>query len=1452
SCGSGKSTPPTDEDSGTTNDDITTDSDAVSDADNELSDAESDIDGDETVDIDVAPTITINCPESVDETEDSASCTITSNSESIALVEDSCSGTLHRTDMLYDFNLYEALGPSVCTLTIKNNDTGELATASIIINEVNETPRIQAEIEMFFYEGVVKKNSIIVPDSDLPNDTPGDPGFLTCSLKDNTCGDWVSVAKIDYRTCEISGMMPEALTDGNCSFTFVVEDGYGAKTEQVVTTELREKNDAPVWTTDTVPISLLAGTAYSKINGTATDSDLPNAIDGDPGFVTCVLDSDSCSFDVSVTTERVAGKASCRVSFTAGDVTENCRMYYHITDGNTNVALPIPVTIAVTASVSINCPKSVNEGEEIECDVAAIGGDPGAQAWSVNTCHGTVVKEGDDWKYRYTTTEADGPKICDAAVAIGTLLASDSVEIKEVNQIPTLWFTNSSGATVDPAIFEATEGINIFINAKFTDSDMPRIATTDPGYVSCEVKSNSCGSWLLFNAANCMGSGAPDETAGGTECSYTIEVADGYGATVSETVTITINEYNHWPVCEHISAFPNRLMMTGEVVTLTMDATDVDTPNSSPGDSGYLRCELDIVNTTCNQNPYNDTIIVSGEGAGAVTCSIEITAAAISHGICKIGVKVVDGYGRERSDFVNLHGVRTCVLRADIQSTANDPTGRWWNEAFPTIQEAVDASRRGCEVWVTQGTYTQEAGDRSSVLTMKNGVKVIGGFCGTTNEGVSPCSTRASEDPDKLLQNAIHYSSTGFVPAFRNDYNVIYDINHSVLNGESTAYHVVKADDSDINLDGFIIKNGNADGSNDDEKSGGGIYSSSVRNVFIENCIFENNSATANGAAIMLMSDYAIGGPSSTIKNTHFENNTAGGKGGAIYFEKMSSNYIDIAFFKSNRSLDKGGAIYQKDGALRLFTSIFSENEAETVFGGGAIYLSNTEMTADHLTFDRNFDGTDYAIASSGSGIKSIKNSIFWRQIGQERRNEAVLSPDNFDVSYTIGSGATSGEANKDLNTINMFRKDGEDFYLDAKSQAIRGGSVVGMGPDMSDMGAVDYDEIKAEYFVDCSATVSGNGTSWDEAYSTLFQATFQIASGGSGGVVFVKTGVCTESGGAGHIANLTAGAKIYGGFDGTETYLKDRSLSIDNLTILDGEKKNITAIKTEGSTNNVIDGFIVQNAYNGGLADRLHESEINNCIFRWNRALKGGALNLNLCVNSVIKNTIFMENYTSGSYGTIDVSLSSYGPEDIVFYNTIFLQNAVHTDNQRGSAINPNNNRFLIKNSIFYRNIQSFGTFTQVRNADSTNTSYSLTNEVTGSNNLSGDPEFEHLPEYFGVTASNGKTNELWFSNLPLGPTADHLIEINADGLLRTVTSISGQVVYFSPALPVAASTGTLVRFWPAGTTDTEIDLYLKSSSQCIDAGTYIEETIYDIESRRRFNAGDTEILFDIGFYEY
>jgi hypothetical protein len=242
-------------------------------------------------------------------------------------------------------------------------------------------------------------------------------------------------------------------------------------------------------------------------------------------------------------------------------------------------------------------------------------------------------------------------------------------------------------------------------------------------------------------------------------------------------------------------------------------------------------------------------------------------------------------------DLVTVSVCEPSIWYVDTTATG-DNTGRSWDNAFTVVQDAVNAASSGGMIWVAEGTYTNSPTSTASILTMKAGVEIYGGFTGTENylfERSNP-----TDHP-------------------------------TVLDGEYTSYHVIIGA-SDAYLDGFTVKGGMADGIDPDNR-GGGMYNSSVTDLIVANCMFVSNSTIEEGGGM-----YNIDS-SPTITNCIFRGNYAQYYGGGMCNRSGANLTITDCTFSENIAPGGGGIFNDSVIDLVVNDCTFSENIASV--GGG-------------------------------------------------------------------------------------------------------------------------------------------------------------------------------------------------------------------------------------------------------------------------------------------------------------------------------------------------------------------------------------------------------------------------------------------------------------------------------------------------------------------------------------
>jgi hypothetical protein len=315
--------------------------------------------------------------------------------------------------------------------------------------------------------------------------------------------------------------------------------------------------------------------------------------------------------------------------------------------------------------------------------------------------------------------------------------------------------------------------------------------------------------------------------------------------------------------------------------------------------------------------------------------------------------------GSEDSNIATIDIVISGNILYVDQDAIGTNDGSSWGNAFNDLQDAIAFSSEGKQIWVAQGIYKPTVGlDREVSFELKPGVAIYGGFAGD----------ESALDQRNWILNVTTLS--GDIGVYGDDVD--------------NSYHVVVGADNAM-LDGFIITDGNADGS-DLNSAGGGMFNGHVSPT-VTNCTFSNNDAVYGAGMWNFVS-------SPTVTNCNFTGNFASnGAGMFIYYE---SPIVTNCTFTSNFVWEYGGGMYNSLGSPNVTNSTFTGNEANL---GGGLYT----------------DG----------GLLTVTNCILWGNTG----NQIHGNPDEMTVTYSDVQGWWGGEGNIDEDPLFVSSPDG-DYYL--------------------------------------------------------------------------------------------------------------------------------------------------------------------------------------------------------------------------------------------------------------------------------------------------------------------------------------------------------------------------------------------------------------------------------------
>ena len=537
--------------------------------------------------------------------------------------------------------------------------------------------------------------------------------------------------------------------------------------------------------------------------------------------------------------------------------------------------------------------------------------------------------------------------------------------------------------------------------------------------------------------------------------------------------------------------------------------------------------------------------------------------------------------------------------------------GKSWSTAFKDLQDAIKTSSAGDQIWVAKGTYyPTESDDRDIFFSLKEGVKLYGGFKGNEKDieqrdWIKNITTLSANIGDKKTN-------------LDNSYHVAVGAENAVLDGfvvrdgyslyaPTFSFPGKDADDKGTAAEIHITPQHVYKGM--DRGTGAGIllYQAATD---ISNCTFENNIAGKGGAMYIMLSKNEpvrklYEGP--TISDCKFIGNYAYRRGGAISVDLSTAPTLVRCEFINNKCEEKGGAVYNDFGAQTNLTHcLFVGNVAlsGSAMGNDGGYRGSI----DHCTFVNNVAtevGPALYQGTGGSNNPTITNSIIW---GNTCENDPT-SVFNFRfssalISYSCVEGGYPGEGNIDKNP-KFVDHENDDFRLSDMSPCIDSGlgnASVSYGIDLdgnprvfddkkrpnqlfssTDMGVYERQTdsrvkpVDVIYVSTARGTGLSDGTSWPNAMNS-FQDAMDTAYA-AGAEVWVAKGVYTPTDTLQREMPfyLREGVEVYGGFKGTE---------------IERDKRNPLVYKTVLSGDIGIRGYAEDNSYhvliaaNGALLD--------------------------------------------------------------------------------------------------------------------------------------------------------------------------------------------------------------------------------------------------------------------------
>ncbi len=505
-----------------------------------------------------------------------------------------------------------------------------------------------------------------------------------------------------------------------------------------------------------------------------------------------------------------------------------------------------------------------------------------------------------------------------------------------------------------------------------------------------------------------------------------------------------------------------------------------------------------------------------------------------------------------------------------VSPNGNNSDGTSWANAFTSIQAAVDVSRPGDTVTVTNGTYGPITNSYNRAITIQsvNGadVTLIDGAgdrrCATLGDG--------QYQMDTILCGFTLTNGVPSGPDLRYD-GVVFGggvqggtLNDCILVNNKAA---LGGGAYDSILNNCVLVSNSADAIDDIVSGAGGAFFCTLYD-----CILTNNFARTGGGGV----SYCL------LDNCILvDNYTAGGCGGGASFSTLYNSFLI-----GNTGPSFGGGAY----AGALYNCTLVANSA--AYGGGAwgqspsarCTLNNCTLVGNSSTYDGGgtFDCTltnciVWRNTSGGSGADIAKGSSFYTCSSNNGTSNGCIQADPKFVDEANGDYRL--QANSPC--VGMGDPATVEPMLDVGGKSIYTGGRVNIGA---------YSTMDGTFYVSPNGDDANNGSCWRFAKKTIQAAIDAVAAGST---IVVSNGIYAP------IATANKAITI-------------QSANGAHVAIINGGGTNCCATLGDGllnETSTVLCGFTLTNGYASSFSSGggACGGTLNDCILIGNSSLNGG-----------------------------------------------------------------------------------------------------------------------------------------------------------------------------------------------------------------------------------------------------
>lgn len=234
-------------------------------------------------------------------------------------------------------------------------------------------------------------------------------------------------------------------------------------------------------------------------------------------------------------------------------------------------------------------------------------------------------------------------------------------------------------------------------------------------------------------------------------------------------------------------------------------------------------------------------------------------------------------------------------------------------------------------------------------------------------------------------------------------------ISGTIINGNNNGSCIIVTGTTDTTtkIIGLTIKNGN--GNPNDNYNGGGIYLYDA-DIVIENCIITQNENNGSGGGI-----YSGDFSNLYIRNSQIKENVKSNSGSGMYIIKSTVDIRNTRIESNAKNYTiHGSGIFAHTSTLNLFKCIFHNNGRESApANGGGLTLANTASTIDSCEFTNNFadyGGGVMVYSTTNYPLTKISNSTF-KFNSATQRGGGIDNQSNILIENTLIYGNKVGDA---------------------------------------------------------------------------------------------------------------------------------------------------------------------------------------------------------------------------------------------------------------------------------------------------------------------------------------------------------------------------------------------------------------------------------------------------------